>query len=101
MRFPSSVLTAILVLALAHAALAAKGQQAPRVHHLGYLSLGTASEGAPMLDFLRQGLRELGYVQGQNLELEIRNADGKPEQLPALAAELVGRKVEVIVTSNG
>jgi len=101
MRVPHSVLTAILALALAHAAFAAEGQQAARIYHLGYLSIGTAYEGEPNLDVFRQGLRELGYVQGQNLDIAIRNADGKPEQLPALAAELVGRKVDVIVASTG
>jgi len=102
MKVPHSVfLTGVLALASAHAAVAAEGQQAARTYHLGYLGIGTASEGSPILDVFRQGLRELGYVQGQNLDLEIRNADGKLEQLPALAAELVDRKVDIIVTSSG
>jgi putative tryptophan/tyrosine transport system substrate-binding protein len=101
MKVPHSVLPAILALALAHAALAAEGQQAARIYHLGYLGIATASEGLPILDVFRQGLRELGYVEGQNLDLEIRYADGKPEQLSALAAELVRLKVDIIVTPTG
>jgi putative ABC transport system substrate-binding protein len=102
MKVPhSAFLPAILALALAHAALAAEAQQTATIHRLGYLGIGTASEGAPIFDPFRQSLRDVGYVQGQNLELEIRYAEGKPEQLPALAAELVRLKVDIIVTSSG
>lgn len=53
---------------------------------------------APLVEAFRQGLRELGYREGQNLAIEFRDAEGKPERLPALAAELVQRHVDVIVT---
>ena len=95
------VLLAGLAPGLAFTTLVAEGQQAARIHRLGYITLGGASEGLQQLDSFRQGLRELGYVQGQNVFLEIRNADGKPEQLPDLAAELAPLKVDVIVTSSG
>ena len=49
----------------------------------------------------RQGMRELGYVEGKNLVIEWRSAEGKNERLPSLAAELVNLKVDVIVTSGG
>ncbi len=48
----------------------------------------------------RQGLRDLGYVEGRNVVIEYRNAEGKPERLPALAAELVALKVEVILAAG-
>jgi len=52
------------------------------------------------LDGLRQGLRELGWIEGQNITIEPRFAEGKTDRLPALAAELVGLKMDVIVTST-
>ncbi len=54
----------------------------------------------PRLDAFRQGLLELGYVDGKNIVIERRHADGKSDHLPALAAELVSLKVDVIVTSG-
>jgi putative ABC transport system substrate-binding protein len=59
--------------------------------------LGAASNGANLSAF-RQGLRELGYVEGQNVVIEYRSADGRPERFPDLATELVRLKVDVIVT---
>jgi len=67
----------------------------------GYLSGGFASSGAPRIDGFRQGLGELGYVEGKNIVIESRHAEGKPDRIPALAAELVRLKVEVIVTGGG
>jgi hypothetical protein len=61
------------------------------------LSTLTAEESAPSIDVFRQGLRELGYVEGQNVALEMRSADAKLERLPGLAAELVALNVDVIV----
>jgi putative ABC transport system substrate-binding protein len=79
---------------------------APRVHAqqkampvIGYLGAGDApSSPDPFLDALQQGLSETGYVEGQNLAMEYRAAEGHYDRLPALAADLVGRKVDVIVT---
>ncbi len=81
------------------APLAAEAQQAAKVARIGYLALNLAA--APRLEeaFL-QGLRDLGYVEGRNVVIEIRDAEGKPERLPALAAELVALKVDVIVAPN-
>jgi putative ABC transport system substrate-binding protein len=53
----------------------------------------------PYLEAFRQGLRELGYVEGQNIAFESRSAEGKYERLPALAADLVRMNVDVVVTS--
>lgn len=65
---------------------------------VGFLGTESASEYASNLDALRAGLRELGYTEGTNLVLETRWANGKNDRLPALAAELVKLKVDVLVT---
>ena len=78
------------------APLAAEAQQAAKVARIGYLSPNLAA--SPHLrDAFLQGLRDLGYVEGRNVVIEYRDADGKAERLPALAAELVALKVDVIV----
>jgi len=78
--------------------LAAEAQQAMKVHRIGWLSPGfPRPDRDPPVDAFRQGLRELGYVEGQNLIIEYRGAEGKDERLPDLAAELVGLHVAVIV----
>jgi len=78
------------------APLAAEAQQAAKVTRIGYLSPNLAA--SPHLpEAFRQGLRDLGYVEGRNVVIEYRDAEGKPERLPALAAELVALKVDVIV----
>jgi len=67
----------------------------PRVGYLGYSAPALEQH---LVTAFRQGLRDLGYVDGQNVVIEQRSADGKIERLPALAAELVALKVDVIVT---
>ena len=79
--------------------LAARAQQPSRVPKIGYLSPVSASSGFLAYEMFRQGLRELGYVDGTNIVIEYRFADGQFDQLPALAAELVQLKVDVIVTA--
>jgi putative tryptophan/tyrosine transport system substrate-binding protein len=76
------------------APVAAEAQQAAKI---GYLMLNGASSPVGYRDAFRQGLRELGYVEGRNLVIEYRDAEGKPERLAALAAKLVALKVDVIV----
>src|SRR5215467_14822894 len=66
----------------------------PRV---GMLMPGPAAHSAATLDPFYRGLHELGYIEGQNLTIERRDADWKPDRLPALAAELVGLRVDIIV----
>jgi putative ABC transport system substrate-binding protein len=73
--------------------------QPPRkMSRIGYLAQGSADRERPYLDALRQGLRDLGWVEGQNIAIDARFAEGKTDQLPSLAAELVRRKVDVIAT---
>ncbi len=78
------------------APLVAEAQQAGKVARLGYLFLGAAGAESNTVEGLRQGLRDLGYLEGQTIHIEYRYAD-HPERLPELAAELVGLKVDVIL----
>ena len=81
------------------APLVAEAQQAAKVPRIGYLSINLPG-GPHMTEGFRQGLRELGYVEGRNVVIEFRDAEGKLERLPALAAELVALKVDVIVVGG-
>jgi putative ABC transport system substrate-binding protein len=93
-------LVCVLTLSLLAAPLAAQAQPTPgKTARIGYLSFRS---GPSFLDeAFRQGLRELGYVEGQNISVEYRWADWKPDRVSALAAELVRLKVDIIVSSGG
>jgi putative ABC transport system substrate-binding protein len=78
----------------------AEAQQPAKVPRIGYLNAVSPSTVSDRIEALRRGLRELGYVEGKNIFIESRYAEGKLDRLPALAAELVGLKVDVIVTSG-
>jgi len=80
--------------------LAARAQQ-PAMPVIGYLSMRSAKSDLPMLTAFRQGLNETGFVEGKNVTIEYRWGDGQYDRLPALAANLVGQRVAVIVTSGG
>ncbi len=88
----------ILMLTLLVASLAADAQQPAKVHRIGYIS-GGGARAAMLGEVFRQGLRDLGYVEGKNIVLEYRWAEGKFERLPDLAAELVRLKVDVILAA--
>jgi putative ABC transport system substrate-binding protein len=78
---------------------AVRAQQPPRVARIGYLALTAAWQHASGgSDAFRAGLRDLGYVEGKNLQIEFRFAEGNEDRLPALATELVSLNVDVIVT---
>jgi hypothetical protein len=87
------IVTAVGLLA---APLAGEAQQAAKIARLGWLGAHPGGSELPREAFL-QGLRDLGYVEGRNLVIEYRSAEGRLEQLPGLAAELVAAKVDVIV----
>jgi len=80
------------------APLAARAQQAGKVYRIGIVEAIPAAQNAANLDALRKGLRDLGYVEGRNLIIEYRSADGRAERFPDLASELVRLKVDLIVT---
>jgi ABC-type uncharacterized transport system substrate-binding protein len=79
----------------------AQAQQPARIFRIGILITTTASVQSARLEAFRQRLRENGYVEGKNIVIEYRYAEGKLERLPDLAAELVRLKVDVIVTGGG
>jgi putative ABC transport system substrate-binding protein len=78
--------------------LVARAQQAGKIYRIGILEPIPAERNAANLDALRKGLRDLGYVEGRNLVIEYRSADGRAERFPDLASELVRLKVDLIVT---
>jgi putative ABC transport system substrate-binding protein len=78
--------------------LAARAQPVGKVYRMGILETIPAAQNAANLDALRKGLRDLGYVEGRNLVIEYRSADGRAERFPDLASELVRLKVDLIVT---
>jgi len=80
------------------APLAAGAQQAGKVYRIGILETRSAVLNATNLDAFRQGLRALGYAEGQNLEITYRSSDGRDERFPGLAGELVRLKMDVILT---
>ena len=84
------------MLALGAAPLAARAQQ-PAIPVIGFISLGSLEADTSRIDGLRRGLAEIGYVEGQNVAIEYRGAQYQYDRLPALAADLVSRKVAVIV----
>jgi len=93
MKLRTIVLVSTLILGLLAAPLPADAQQAGKVYRIGFLHLGSGGR----VRLLREGLRELGYVDGQNIVIEVRAARGKRDRLPALADELVRLKPLVIV----
>ena len=91
----SSILVATLVLGFV-----AEAQQPKKVPRIGFLSAASPSAISDRLDSFRQGLTELGYIEGKNIAVEYRYADGKTDRLPALAAELVAAKLDLIVAAT-
>jgi putative ABC transport system substrate-binding protein len=87
-----------LVTAMASAALAADPPSRGKVHRVGFLGSASPSAYAPQIKALRQGFSDLGYVEGKNLVIEYRWAEGKYERLAALATELVRLKPDLLVT---
>jgi putative tryptophan/tyrosine transport system substrate-binding protein len=92
-------LIAVLTLSLLAAPRVREAQQAAKVARIGYLTPGLSTN-LNFLEGFRRGLRDRGYFEGRNLVIEIRSAEGKFERLPALVAELLALKVDVIVTGG-
>ena len=99
MTFTIAVVT-VVMLGIIFGPITADAQQTGTMPRIGFLGTATPSLMSVWLTALRDGLRERGYVEGRNLGIEYRWGEGKPERFPALAAELVALKVDVIVTSG-
>jgi putative tryptophan/tyrosine transport system substrate-binding protein len=88
------LLLAVLIVSVADA------QEPKKIPRIGLLLGASTAAAAPWIDAFRQGLRELGYVEGKNVALEIRAGEAKPDRLSAMAAELVRLKVDIIVAGG-
>jgi putative tryptophan/tyrosine transport system substrate-binding protein len=93
-----SIFVAVVLLALG---VTAEAQQPKKVPRIGYLSPSDAATESTRSEPIRRALRELGYIEGQNIAIEYRYAEGKQDRYPELAAELVRLKVDIIVVAGG
>ena len=92
-----SILIAVILLAIT---VMAEAQQ-PKVPRIGYLSNTDAATDSSRAEGIRLALRDLGYIEGQNIAIEYRYAEGKVDRAPELAAELVRLKADIIVVASG
>src|SRR4249920_2552889 len=90
----------LLITVLLPTADSAQAQQV-KIPRLGFLIASSAPVQKPRLEAFRQGLQALGYVEGKNIAIDYRYAEGKPERLTALAAELLQLNVDIIVAAGG
>ncbi|HSE86475.1 MAG TPA: ABC transporter substrate-binding protein [Candidatus Binatia bacterium] len=90
-----------LVIAFALCGAAARAQQPKKVHRIGYLSSGNPTSESTRSEPIRSALRDLGYIEGQNIAIEYRYGEGKIDRDPELAAELVRLKVDLILIAGG
>ena len=82
--------------------LSAEAQQPAKIPRIGYVSgTGDASNQGPYVEALRQGLRDLGYIEGKNITIEYRGAEGKGDRIPSLVHELVQLQVDVLIVPTG
>jgi putative tryptophan/tyrosine transport system substrate-binding protein len=79
----------------------AAAQQSKKVPRIGYLAVSDAASDFARSESFRLALRELGYIEGQNIAIEYRHAEAKRDRFPELAAELVRLKVDIIVAAGG
>jgi putative tryptophan/tyrosine transport system substrate-binding protein len=99
-KYRKLVGTVALVVTFAMCGAMAQAQQLPKVSRIGFVSTPPSSAITARIEAFRQGLRELGYVEGRNIVVEYRHAEGKLDRLPTLATELVRLKLDVIVTAG-
>jgi putative ABC transport system substrate-binding protein len=100
MKFWTVGMIAFITLWVLCAPPLSKGQQLPKLARIGFLGNSTPALEAHLVAAFRQGLREVGYEEGRNIVIEYRWAEGKYERFPALIAELIAQKVDVIVTAG-
>jgi putative ABC transport system substrate-binding protein len=98
---PKWVGLSVIVFMLVAGGVVAQAQQPKKVPQIGLLISPAATEMAPFIDAFRQGLRELGYIEGKNIVLDIREGGTEPARIADLAAELVRLKVDIIVAEAG
>src|SRR5262249_39266954 len=91
----------ILTLGLFLAPLAANAQPPATIPRVGFIEATSPGPGRHILDAFRQGLRELGYIEGRTITIEARWAEERPERFPNLVAELIRLKVDVLVVATG
>ena len=94
----SSIMVAVMLLAVS---VMAEAQQPKKVFRIGYLSSGNPTSDSARVEGIRLALRELGYIEGQNIAMEYRYAEGRSDRESGLAAELVRLKVDIIVVASG
>ena len=82
-------------------AVIGEAQQPGKIRRIGFLAVNTPSADKHLDEAFKQSLRELGWIEGRNITIEYRSAEGNADRLPALAAELVDSKVDVIVSPGG
>src|SRR6201982_1493037 len=96
-----NILSILPIIAVVVVGAIAEAQQPKKVPRIGYLSGVDAAGEISRAEVIRMALRELGYIEGQNITSEYRYAEGKIDRLPELAAELVRLKVDIIVVTGG
>jgi ABC-type uncharacterized transport system substrate-binding protein len=101
MRVPPVAVAVALILGLARGPILAQGQQPGRVYRIGILDDSSAAAASARIESFRKGLRDLGHIEGQNVKIEWRFAEGKEAALSTLAAELAGLKPDVLVSFTG
>jgi putative ABC transport system substrate-binding protein len=100
-RMIKQILFCLLLTAFLFTVFSAQAQQPKKVYRIGYLSATDLATDSPRAKGIRRALRELGYIEGQNIIIEYRHAEGKDYRQPSLAAELVRLKVDLIVVAGG
>src|SRR5258705_13934080 len=96
----AGVLSILCVVVMLAGGVIANAQQPKKVPRIGYLVAGSASSISTYIEAFRKGLRELGYIDGKNILIEYRYAEGQEKRLPHLAEELVRLKVDLIFVGN-
>jgi putative ABC transport system substrate-binding protein len=97
----AAVPSILVVVVLVAVAVIAEAQQPKKVPRIGYLSAQDPATDSARAEAIRLALRELGYIEGQNITIEYRYGEGKQDRYPELAAELVRLKVDIIVVAGG
>src|SRR6266511_408617 len=97
----AGLLSILFVVVLPAVAVIAQAQQPKKVPRIGYLSSTDPATESARSDAIRLALRDRGYIEGRNIAIEYRYAEGKSDRAPELAAELVRLKVEVILVAGG